>query len=262
MKWTWTVTQKFPESGELTKKMLGAHFNLIKKPINSSIDITLKFKNKNYPATIRSLKSKNDIGYEQTHYRLICKEFGKELNSGDKLEFKSKKNSNEIMVRILKKNQKLTPKQNQRQLKLSKKEQEQEEIIKIYKQENIDYEKIIEELSSITASEEKKIKIKHKVYQRNNHTIALLKTLRDFKCQICGHRIQKEKGGYYIEAAHIKPKNQKGSETPDNILILCPNCHKEFDYGNLQIYSHTKNKIKFTLNGKPHKVILKLKPPH
>ena len=42
-------------------------------------------------------------------------------------------------------------------------------------------------------------------------------------------------GSFYIEAAHIKPKSQQGTETPDNILILCPNHHKEFDLGKREI---------------------------
>ncbi|MBT4290054.1 MAG: hypothetical protein HOD92_22240 [Deltaproteobacteria bacterium] len=40
----------------------------------------------------------------------------------------------------------------------------------------------------------------------------------------------KSNGGYYIEACHIKPKAEGDKDHLDNILILCPNCHKLFDY--------------------------------
>ncbi len=63
-------------------------------------------------------------------------------------------------------------------------------------------------------------------------------------------------GSFYIEAAHIKPKHKKGRETPDNILILCPNHHKEFDFGNLKIEKHAKDEIVFQLNSKRYNIDL------
>lgn len=59
-----------------------------------------------------------------------------------------------------------------------------------------------------------------------------------------------------MEAAHIKPKSEGGPETPSNILILCPNCHKEFDYGDRRITNHTSNTVEFTVNGVAHSIRL------
>lgn len=82
--------------------------------------------------------------------------------------------------------------------------------------------------------------------------------LADGKKQICGTQIPKADGTYYIEAAHITPKAQKGPELPENILILCPNHHKDFDYGKPVIIERDKEHIRFKLNGKEYNISLKL----
>ncbi len=133
---------------------------------------------------------------------------------------------------------------------------EQQELISFFKES--DKAKIIEDLSNLKESETETVYVNQKTYKRDNKTIAQLKIIRDFKCQICGTKIIKKNGEFYIEAAHIKPKHKKGRETPDNILILCPNHHKEFDYGNRIIIQHTKEQIEFKLNGIQHKIDLKI----
>jgi len=50
-----------------------------------------------------------------------------------------------------------------------------------------------------------------------------------------------------------------GSETYDNILILCPKHHKEFDLGNRQILTHNANWIAFMLNNKQYAIDLSRK---
>ena len=54
-------------------------------------------------------------------------------------------------------------------------------------------------------------------------------------CQRCGY-------SYHVEVCHIKPVHSFDLSTliddinsPDNILLLCPNCHWEFDNGRLTI---------------------------
>lgn len=59
-----------------------------------------------------------------------------------------------------------------------------------------------------------------------------IKELYDFKCQVCGTRIS-VRDVPYAEAAHIRPlgKPHNGSDSPGNILCLCPNHHVMFDKG-------------------------------
>jgi len=114
-------------------------------------------------------------------------------------------------------------------------------------------------LNNLKASDAEKVVINHTAYKRDNKTIALIKILRDFKCQLCNESIQKKTGKFYIEAAHITPKSCKGPEMPDNILILCPNHHKEFDYGNTNIISRDSSQVVFSMNETQYTVDLAFK---
>ncbi|MBF8964300.1 HNH endonuclease [Pontibacter sp. FD36] len=140
---------------------------------------------------------------------------------------------------------------------VNKDEKEQDELEEFYKKNKTKAE-IIKDLQNLKESDPEEVFINRKSYKRDNKTIAQLKLLRDYNCQLCGLHIPKKDGGKYIEAAHILPKHKKGRETPDNILILCPNHHKEFDFGELNILNHTKDQITFKLNGKNHLVSLKV----
>lgn len=113
-----------------------------------------------------------------------------------------------------------------------------------------------ERLRALNATTGQYITINGKQLKRDQLAIALIKEDRGHKCQICETSIKKKNGGLYVEGAHIKAKVDNGSELPSNILILCPNHHKEFDYGNREILEHTDNFIKFKLNGHEHNISL------
>lgn len=132
---------------------------------------------------------------------------------------------------------------------------EQEELSDLLSNER---SKIIYDLTNLKENDSEVVVIKQKAYKRDNKTLAQLKILRNFECQICSGKILKANGSYYIEAAHITPKRLKGRETPENILILCPNHHKEFDHGKREILEHSGNSITFKLNGKKYDISLKL----
>ena len=114
------------------------------------------------------------------------------------------------------------------------------------------------ELKEVTPQTPETIEVKGKQYKRNNRIIAQLKILRDFKCQICGTRILKRDKYFYVEAAHIIQKKDRGPEIPDNLIILCPNHHKEYDLGEKQIIKKTKDEVVFNLNGIKYSVSLKV----
>ena len=135
-------------------------------------------------------------------------------------------------------------------------EQEQKEIIREIKKQHKTKEEIANELRNLKPTDPEEVTINSKSFKRDNKTIALIKILRDFKCQICSTTIKKKDGTFYVEAAHIEPKHRKGRETPDNILLLCPNHHKEFDFGDRNILQHDKDKINFSLNGQEYTISL------
>ncbi|OCA91305.1 hypothetical protein A8F94_05445 [Bacillus sp. FJAT-27225] len=53
----------------------------------------------------------------------------------------------------------------------------------------------------------------------------------DNQCQLCGYRLRKSNGEYYSEAHHIQPYNKvhRGDDSSHNLIVLCPNCHTQFD---------------------------------
>ncbi|HTA27338.1 MAG TPA: HNH endonuclease, partial [Bacteroidia bacterium] len=134
-------------------------------------------------------------------------------------------------------------------------ENEQTEIVKELRQQNKSKQDLLNELNNLKETDTETVIIKGKSFKRDNKTIAQIKIIRDFKCQICKTTIIKKDGTNYIEAAHIKPKHQKGRESLDNIILLCPNHHKEFDLGNTVIINHTKSNIEFSMNGNTYNLL-------
>lgn len=59
----------------------------------------------------------------------------------------------------------------------------------------------------------------------------------NWKCQICGNSILLPNSYKYAEGHHIRPLGgeTQGPDTFDNIIILCPSHHTEFDYGSIAI---------------------------
>jgi len=84
-------------------------------------------------------------------------------------------------------------------------------------------------------------KTKTKIFRvlRDTELAKVLKRLYANKCQICGKKIVL-KNSDYSEAHHIKPLGKhSGTDSADNIIVLCPNHHVEFDYGAIAINPKT-----------------------
>jgi hypothetical protein len=94
--------------------------------------------------------------------------------------------------------------------------------------------------------------------RRDTQLVKALKELCDFRCQFpgCGVKIPKRGGGFYIEVAHIQPLSKGGSSVLGNLLVLCPNHHKEFDYGDLKIFEQKVEHIRGKLNDKEFEIRL------
>lgn len=63
-----------------------------------------------------------------------------------------------------------------------------------------------------------------------------IKKLYDYRCQMCGLRLEGF-AGPYAEAAHVRPLGSphNGPDTSDNILCLCPNHHVLLDHGGVAV---------------------------
>lgn len=67
---------------------------------------------------------------------------------------------------------------------------------------------------------------------RDTYMVRKLKRTYNYSCQICNLKLGTEVLPY-CEGHHLKPLGSihKGPDIPENILILCPNHHAEFDLG-------------------------------
>lgn len=88
--------------------------------------------------------------------------------------------------------------------------------------------------------------------RKDRTLVKKLKASRNYSCQFpgCQTSILKADGTKYVEVAHIESVANGGKSTLSNLLVLCPNHHKEFDLGNRNIDSHTSTRLAGTLNGK------------
>lgn len=70
------------------------------------------------------------------------------------------------------------------------------------------------------------------------------------RCAICGFQYD-----YVLDAAHIVPVAEGGTDTYDNGLGLCPNCHRMFDRGLIlvdetgQIHLHPQRAENYAAQG-------------
>ncbi len=83
---------------------------------------------------------------------------------------------------------------------------------------------------------------------RNPELASRMKIKCNHTCQICETLTFKNKNGdyHYTESHHIIPRALGGPDKPENILIVCANCHRKFDSGNeltlLETYKILKQK--------------------
>lgn len=141
---------------------------------------------------------------------------------------------------------------------LSKKlsdEMESEQLLTEIDKEN-DKSLLLEKIIQNSKSTVEFVNIKGIRYKRYNYVMSLIKQYRGFECQFCGINIPKKDGGFYIETCHIKSKSTKGDDILENILTLCPNCHKIFDLNERLNEKLTKQTYQVTINNQNYSVKL------
>ena len=70
-------------------------------------------------------------------------------------------------------------------------------------------------------------------FERNPDVVAWVLLDAADVCESCGKGAPfvKEDGNHYLEVHHLKPLSDGGSDSVENAVALCPNCHREFHYG-------------------------------
>ena len=68
-----------------------------------------------------------------------------------------------------------------------------------------------------------------KQYSRDPYVSELAKRLANGKCELCGKPapFKDSKGKPYLETHHVVWLSQGGSDSVDNTVALCPNCHRK-----------------------------------
>lgn len=72
------------------------------------------------------------------------------------------------------------------------------------------------------------------VYFHNSETIAAAFARADGKCEVCGVRVPDlhvSGNRPFLEIHHVKESDKNAAGTPDDIEIVCPNCHLKIHGG-------------------------------
>lgn len=97
-----------------------------------------------------------------------------------------------------------------------------------------------EELEDFKEMEKRQPLSKTIVYfKRNKEIVRDLKKLYNNKCQICDFTFKKDNGENYSETHHVIPLGQNGSDDIKNLIVVCPNCHRQLHYAKNKKYDIT-----------------------
>lgn len=88
-----------------------------------------------------------------------------------------------------------------------------------------------------------------KRFERDPELTKIIKLLRGGKCQICGFSFKTKSGDDYAECHHLEHLADSGLDISSNILVLCPNHHRQFHYGNVELLDRSSGKVKISLDG-------------
>lgn len=96
-------------------------------------------------------------------------------------------------------------------------------------------EELIKKISTYT----RKVRVQRvlsKQYARNEHVAEYAKRRANGKCQLCGQNapFNDKSNQPYLEVHHIQWLSKGGEDKIDNIVALCPNCHRKMHILNLQ----------------------------
>ncbi|MCI5140796.1 MAG: hypothetical protein D3909_03520 [Candidatus Electrothrix sp. ATG1] len=103
----------------------------------------------------------------------------------------------------------------------------------VHQTKKISGERLVE-LSKKQPRQPCKIETTASVYLRNPYLAELVKRQAQGVCQDCKKPapfVSKKTGAPYLEVHYILPLAEGGPDSRENVLALCPNCHKKRHYG-------------------------------
>lgn len=105
-----------------------------------------------------------------------------------------------------------------------------------YDKTNIDYFLEKDLLEDLQILDNKRKEITRDVIIRYQQLVERIKQTRGRKCQICQYSFIMDNGNEYCEAHHIKYLSKNGSQSSDNVILLCPNHHRMFHYAHDAVF--------------------------
>ena len=125
-----------------------------------------------------------------------------------------------------------------------------------------------QELAKRTIRKAKKPELKSVetvVYYRDPYLKEMVKRIAEGKCQYCGKDAPfiDNNGQPYLEEHHVKRLADGGSDTIDNVVAICPNCHRKIHVLNnaeeiielTDIAKKNKEKLKWLLAYRTHDML-------
>ncbi len=85
-----------------------------------------------------------------------------------------------------------------------------------------------------SVGERRLVEVKTPRFDRNPYVAEYAKRRANGICQDCHQAapfVVKRTGEPYLEVHHVVPLAKGGTDTPDNVIALCPNCHRRRHYG-------------------------------
>lgn len=111
-----------------------------------------------------------------------------------------------------------------------------------YKEENYygntDVDQVLEKdlLEDLQILDHQHKEIAKDVIIRYQKIVEHIKQTRGRKCQICQYSFIMDNGNEYCEAHHIQYLSKNGSQSSDNVVLLCPNHHRMIHYAHDSVY--------------------------
>ena len=98
---------------------------------------------------------------------------------------------------------------------------------------------IKDDIKNMPAKEQERVFV---VISRSPAFAKLVKEKYSYKCQICGASgFEKAGGGQYAEAHHTSELSKTKKDNPDEMICVCPTCHRIIHYGTKKELSKREN---------------------
>lgn len=105
----------------------------------------------------------------------------------------------------------------------------------LFERQDGDDEGSIELPSGNTETERREVSVNR--VQRNQQLVDQMKKLYDHTCQVCGQKRLLSPDEGFSHVHHLMPlgKPHDGPDVPENLVVVCPNHHEDFEHGMLTV---------------------------